>query len=216
MSRTRKTKTRNPAELFLEWDSEKATLRYYDKENKQNVPIEINEVKFVYLDKLVTITGWSDEHDGGIWSNECRSTKETFHVHAGKALIGEGNYDWVRTVSGAKYTASVYVGMAYNGEPLSLVNLKLKGASLGPWIDFVNKIGLEELQGDTAFQIVNFEDKKKGKNEYKAPVFEVVNSDDINFNEANGLDETLQKHLDAYLQNKNDHVNDDDDLPFED
>src|SRR3990172_6961119 len=150
MSRSINTeRTPNPAKEFFQWDSDTKGFKYWDKEAEHKtdktkkganvlVPIPFN---FLVLDTLHTITGFSDEKGFGIYSNEVRDLKkQRFVVKVGKETAIEGLYDDIKgKVVGSKYAASVYIAFFDTKDgvkSLAIGNLKLTGASLGPWIDF--------------------------------------------------------------------------------
>ena len=202
MSRTRTTTDRpqNPAKLFLRWDSGEGTWGHWDKEAKKLVTIPVN-TPFIYLDALMTATGYSDDLQAGIYANEVRSVNNTLRVMAGKKEIAEGNWAQVKAKNtGAKFATSLYALAKIDGEYM-LVNFKLSGCSLTPWIDFEGSVGKQTLEGGIAVGVTKVEDRKKGKVEFRAPVFGVVStviSDDADA-KAFSADETLQSYLDKYF-----------------
>ncbi len=64
----------NPAVKFFQWGGSEGNVKYYDKEKKENVIIDL-PFKFIKLDTLSTVTGFSDSDGSGYWSNEVRSLK---------------------------------------------------------------------------------------------------------------------------------------------
>ena len=172
----------------------------YDKEKKENVKTKY-DIRFLFLDQLATMTGYSDTLQAGIWSNEVRSVKrDKLMVHAGKKQVFAGLYaDAKVSVQGSKYAQSVYALGLIEGE-YKLINLKLYGAALTAWISFQESVGgSRKLEGNVAVVCSGVEDKKKGATKYKVPVFDTLPAEKDEEEMAVIADEKLQNYLDAYL-----------------
>lgn len=159
-------KVPNPAKKFLEF-KKNGEWQFYDKETKQNVVFSA-PFEFVVLDELSTITGWNDASQSGIYSNEIHSTQnQPLTVKSWKGgEIACGLYADIKDkikASGGRYTKSVYV--LCNDE---IINLKMHGASLSPWIDKEFKVSDSVVKFETTVE------GKKGSNTYKIPVFTAV------------------------------------------
>jgi len=198
-------KPTNPAELFLQWDSDNKQFKYWDKEAKKNVLVPL-PVKFLVLDTLATVTGFNEATEQGIWSNEVKNvTKDSFTVMTKKGVEGKGLWNDVKTkVSGAKFASSVYAAYLAPDKTIKLVNFKMSGSSLNTWIEFLNP---DKKSGNTKPNILKngvivktSEDRKKGRNNYSCPIFSEVENipDDIN-EKAAVLDATLQAYLSEYF-----------------
>jgi hypothetical protein len=108
-----------------------------------------------------------------------------------------GTYEQVKEKLGSKgadYCKSVYI--AYKeGEETVIGNLALKGAAIGPWIDFckandVNKVGV---------QVDAHTEAKKGKTIYFVPNFKAIKVSLEADQKAIELDKELQEYLKSYL-----------------
>lgn len=145
MSRTNKTLDGpiHPCKLWLQWSSDGSIWKAWNKEAKQNDYYESGSLKFIVLDVLSTITGYNDKAQKGYYANEVRSTKDKFRLMCDGKLMAEGTWEELKPVyTDAKFTASVYAMAKGDTIPeYTLVNLKLSGASLGAWIEFVRQIG---------------------------------------------------------------------------
>lgn len=207
MSRSNNTDLKNPAKKFFEWNGGDGGFRYFDKTlgepdasgktKGENVSVPY-PFRFLVLDQLTTIRGFSDADQSGFFSNEIRDTKkDSLTVRTKKGIEMTGTYEQVKEKLGAKgadYCKSVYI--AYKeGEETVIGNLALKGAAIGPWIDFckandVNKIGVQ-VDSHTA--------AKKGKTEYFVPNFKAIKVTPETDQKAIELDKELQEYLKAYL-----------------
>lgn len=116
MSRSNNTEISNPANRFFEWSGSEGKIKYYDKEKKENIYIDLPFV-FLVLDVLTTIKGYSDEDESGIWANEIRNLKtEELTVRTKHGIKAKGLYEEVKNVLGAKYSQSVYIAYKDGGE----------------------------------------------------------------------------------------------------
>lgn len=201
MSRSNNVELTNPAKRFFEWNGKQGGFRYFDKTkgtDGENVQVKL-PFKFLVLDTLSTIKGYSDEDQSGYWANEVRDIKkEILTVRTKKGQCSKGLYEQVmtdRNCTGAKYCQSVYIGYK-EGAEFVVANIAMVGASVGSWIEFRKKNNVF----DGAVVVDSMVDGKKGSNEYKIPVFrkvEITPEIDV---EAKHLDAELQNYLDAYFK----------------
>jgi hypothetical protein len=163
----------NPATKFIDWKSNDKQFSYYDKETKLNVEIPL-PFKFLALDEMHTVKGWSDSCQSAIYSNEVKFiSKEILTVKPFKGNeIAKGLYSEIKEkvkAAGAHYVKSIYIML----EDGSLANLQLKGASCQSWGDFTNKnrsrlpyewvtvkSSLEGKKGAVKYYTPNFEFEK--------------------------------------------------------
>lgn len=235
MSRSAPTNTLvNPAVKYIDWDSEKGQFKYWNKETKENVEIKL-PVKFYVLDELTTVKGYSDKHQGGMWSNEVKNiTTQRLKVvgkdKAGKSFqVAEGFYQKIKdslVAAGAKYTRSLYAAMLNENDEYEIVNFQLKGAAFSGWLDFCN--AKRNLIMTDEIVCADFKREKKGATKYTIPVFTSEPASEEGNEAAISLDVELQEYLKAYFektQGEAEYVNDSvgdtddggeahDDLPF--
>jgi len=202
MSFSKPTTQQNPTELFLQWKSELKQFSYYDKEKKENVPIG-STIRFVVLDQLTTIKGWSDKYQAGIYSNEVRSLESELFVKTfNNDLIAEGNYSKIKeriVAAGAKYSKSVYASLETK-EGYKLVNIQFVGSSLGSWIEA--KIRTDDMHVVTITE--NNTPQKKGATTYFVPKITTQTSLSEEWaNKCTKQDEILQNYLESYLNKEN-------------
>ena len=227
MSRSRPT-AKNPATRFLQWkggaekisetvDGKKSEryeggkLTWYDKEAQTDVEVQL-PFSFLVLDTLHTITGYSESNRSGFWSNEVRNLKnETLVVKtkqgSGVRTVAKGTYDQIKDEiksQGGKYTQSVYIAYKGEGGDLQIGHIKISGAALTAWIEFQKKFDVNKC---AVFITDEPKLEKKGSNYYFSPVFDGQNVSEATEEEAQKLDEELQRYLDTYLSRK---VEDDD------
>lgn len=186
----------------MEWDGSNGNLRYYDKQKETNVPVP-DGFTFLLLDQLATVKGWHDASDSGIFSNEVRDTKsETLVVKAFKAnsILAEGFYASIRdrvSALGGNYVANCYVAFK-DGNDLKIGSVQFKGAALNAWVDF-----RKEHKNDIftkAIQIKGVKEGKKGKIEFKTPVFHMKDITPETNDAATALDRDLQSYLASYFK----------------
>ena len=210
----------NPATKFIDWKSNEKEFSFYDKENKVNVPIPL-PFRFLALDELHTVKGWSDSCQSAIYANEVKFiSKEPLTVKPFKGNeIAKGLYSDIKEkvkAAGAHYVKSIYVML----EDGSLANLQLKGASCQSWGDFTQK-GRSRLPEEWV-TVEKAIEGKKGAVKYYTPEFKFDKS--LSENENTMADDAfaiLETYLKAYLvkaepvvQAIDSDVIDEDDLEF--
>lgn len=207
----------NPATKFIDWKSNEKAFSFYDKENKVNVPISL-PFRFLALDELHTVKGWSDSCQSAIYANEVKFiSKEPLTVKPFKGNeIAKGLYSDIKEkvkAAGAHYVKSIYIML----EDGSLANLQLKGASCQSWGDFTQK-GRSRLPEEWV-TVEKAIEGKKGAVKYYTPEFKFDKS--LSENENTMADDAfaiLETYLKAYLVKAEPVVDepiiDEDDLDF--
>ena len=188
----------NPATKFIDWKSNEKAFSFYDKENKVNVPIPL-PFRFLALDELHTVKGWSDSCQSAIYANEVKFiSKEPLTVKPFKGNeIAKGLYSDIKEkvkAAGAHYVKSIYIML----EDGSLANLQLKGASCQSWGDFTQK-GRSRLPEEWV-TVEKAIEGKKGAVKYYTPEFKFDKS--LSENENTMADDAfaiLETYLKAYL-----------------
>jgi len=191
----------NPATRFLEWKSDHQKFAYWDKEKEANVFVEL-PFKFLALNILHTVKGYSKGKESGIYSNEVKHLKnDIMHVKyfKGNEKIASGYWNEIKDevkALGGKYTQSIYA-MTQKG---TLINIGLNGAAISDWFEFIKKT--KSRLYDEWVAVEGFKKGKSGKVEYTYPLFEYqgsLNSDEAEHADEcfNVLDDYLQKYLDA-------------------
>lgn len=201
MSRSNPTENApNPAVRWFAWHGEQGTVRYWDKDAKQNVDNALTS--FLLLDELATVRGWHDPSQSGIYANEVRDTrKDLLVVKAFKGgVLAEGLYadikDRVGNLGGS-FVANCYIAFKRDGGELAIGVLQFKGAALGAWMEF-RKAHRAELY-KKAVQITGFTEGKKGKVVFRVPTFALLDVSKATDEAATALDKELQAWLTAYL-----------------
>jgi hypothetical protein len=184
----------NPAKHFIQVKN--GALSYYDKEEGKDVEVP-TPLRFVVLDTLSTVKGWSAEQETGIWSNEVKSVgKEVLNVRTRNGIIASGLWKDIKDelkADGAKYHASIYIA-AKGRDGLEIQNLSLKGSAVNAWIEFAKKHDLRQ----NAVVLADWEQMGKAV-KYKVPVFEAVPMEDGERDEAVDLATTLKEYHDQYF-----------------
>lgn len=200
------TNLSNPAKMFITWNGVKGLFEYYDKTVDPPVNREIKlPFKFIILDELTTISGFSETFGCGIYSNEVRNTtQESLKVKTFKPGINLlGLYKDIKSdivAAGGKYAKSIYVCIRVNGE-FMLANLKLSGSSFSSWYDFCKK---HKNREGMCVVVEDFHSEKKGAVVYNVPNFTVSSATDETIRIATDLDAELQTYLDQSLSKKSD------------
>jgi hypothetical protein len=196
----------NPATKFLSWKSNDKCFSYYDKESETNVNVEL-PFKFLTLDELASVKGWSDSLTGSIISNEVKfiSKEVITAVCYHKNLKGEktttqiakGLYKDIKekvNSAGAKYHKSVYIML----EDGTLANIQMKGACVQKWSEFTQKT--KQRLPDEWIIVEKSVDGKKGAVKFTTPEFKFLKS--LSEEESKQADEcfnTLETYLKSYL-----------------
>jgi len=209
MSRSNNTELHNPATKFYSWNGDKGGFRYYDKEadagkdekgnEKKGLNIEVPlPFRFLVLDCISTIKGFSDADQSGFWSNEIRDIKkEEFVVRNKKGICAKGLYENVindRNCNGARYVQSIYIATK-EGDKLVIANVQMIGAALSAWIEFRKKNKIYE----GAIAVDSMIEGKKGKTVYQIPVFSMLPVTQTSNDAAMALDKELQQYLTLYF-----------------
>jgi len=195
-------KPQNPCLKFIEFKGEEGIWRYFDKtlgEKGENVAVK-TPFYFVVLDELVTIKGYSESLNSGLYANEVHNIiKEKLHVRSFK-----GNWEMIGLYSdikdkvknqGGKFTKSVYAMLLDEDGNHEMVNFQLKGASFSAWFD------LRFRQDQNIICVTKItKDAKKGTNEYKIPVFTLHNMKPETLKRAIEMDKQLQQFFQARKQ----------------
>lgn len=194
-------KQENPVTKWIEYSGETGKFFFYDKEKKEKVSLPL-PLKFIVLEELNTISGFSESLSSGIYSNEVLDlSKENLHVKSFKGgYSANGLYSQIKDniiVNGGKFTKSVYAVIVRPDNSLTeIVNFKFKGASLQGWFD-------KSVNVYKSAVIVNsFVSAKKGKTVYQIPVFESSPFTEIQFKLACEQERTLQEYLKQYRLNQ--------------
>jgi hypothetical protein len=210
MSRTNKTLDGpiHPCKLWLQWNSDGTIWKAWDKAQSQNQYYEWAGLRFIVLDVLSTLTGFSSKANKGYYSNEVRSVNQKFRLMCGGQLMTEDVWANIKTMfPDVKFSASVYA-MVKGGEiaEYTMANFKLSGASLGSWIEFVRTVGGNRgLYENIICGVQEIAHDKAGKVEYSFPKFAVMGKTltPEAAAKADEMDISLQAYLDHYF-NKGD------------
>ena len=162
----------NPSAKWLEWDSKKKNLKFWDGEAKENANIKVGaERKLLYLGERSTVTGFDSDSNSRIYSNDVVNTGiEALTIKSKRGLLVSGFYKDIKgqiEAIGAKYTKRIYFVM--DGQ---IVNLVLKGDMLAQWMNFTKAFPRAKPEWlKNAVLITGTEAKKSGGNNYNVPIF---------------------------------------------
>ncbi len=193
----------NPAVRRFEWSGDidgGGHFRYYDKQEKKNVDVPL-PFRFIVLDSVSTVGGYNKQQKRSLYANEVRDTKgERLVVKCDKRVVAEGYWQDIKkdvAYEGGRFAKTLYVAFK-DGDRLAIGSLKLEGSSLGPWFDF-QKVHEKEI-GTKAVAVKTFKDNRTGKNDFREPVFEIVDISKESDAEAVSLDKVLQGYFAEYFK----------------
>lgn len=199
----------HPCKFWYKWNGEKGNLRYYDKELKENVEVAL-PFEFILLDRLSSITGWHNNSESGIVSNEVRDTRnETLIVRAfkQKESIAEGFYGDIRDkvkANGGKFTIMAYFAFTDDSGEIAIGSLAMHGAAMSAWIEFENDKAVKPELYKRGIRIASTKEGSKGtgknKIEWKSPVFELIDLPREVNDSATEKDRELQKYFASYFK----------------
>lgn len=207
MSRSNPTSqgTKNPAIYFAEWSSTDKCFKYYQKSKTEGekgfdvlIPLPF---RFLVLDQLNTVKGFSKTNSSSFWSNEVRNVKtDELVIKHKNGEAARGLYDDIigkRGCTGAKFSKSVYVMVFDENKNPQLANIQMLGSALGQWIEFTNKVG--DKINNNAVECKNYTQDKNGETVYYKPNFDLIPCSKESNEMAIELDKKLQEFLKLYL-----------------
>jgi hypothetical protein len=199
----------NPSTRWFEWNGENGTVRYYDKEKKENVEVG-SDFTFILLDRLGTVGGWHDASSSSIYANEVKDTRQDVLVVKSfkGGTLAEGLYKDIKdrvNSEGGQFVASCYIAYKDDGGELAIAGMRFKGAALGAWMDF-EKAHRADLY-KKAIRIQGSTEGKKGRVVFRTPNLKLVDVTPETDLIAIALDKQVQDYLAVYLKrNKREQV----------
>lgn len=188
----------NPSVRWFQWSSENKCFRYYDGDKKEQVLVPL-PFKFMFLDELITIKGYSESDKSGFYANEIRDMrKEKLYVKMNKVVEASGLYqEVIKQVEGrgAAFCQSIYIAFMDENKQLVIGNISAQGSAVGPWIDFKKKNNVNEV----AIKVATTVEQKTGAVKFNAPVFEVAELSKETNEKAIALDVKLQEYFKSYF-----------------
>jgi hypothetical protein len=187
-------KAENPAKKFLHFKGDKGIFEYYDKDAEEKKEFYA-PFYFIVLDQLSTISGFSNEYNSGIYSNEVHSLmNEILRVKTFKGGLSiTGRYadikDEVKS-AGGKFTKSVYALLFNEKLETEIINFQLSGAAFSSWIDFKFSQQLHAVGFDGECT-----QEKTGGIKYQKPVFKRYNIKQELIDDAIKADKILQEFI---------------------
>ena len=196
----------NPSTKFFSWKSNDKCFSFYNKDTKENENVPL-PFKFLILDELHTVKGWSDANNGNIIANEVKFiSKETINVRCyhknnkGESVrtnIVSGLYKDIKpevVAAGGKYHKSIYIML----EDGTIANIQLKGAGVQAWGDFANKN--KGRLPEEWIVVKSATEGKKGSVKYTTPSFAFERTlSDTESEQADFAFNTLESYLKTYL-----------------
>ena len=179
----------NPAIRFYDFQGSEGNWKFYDKENKVNVPVK--NMVFMIVKEFATIIGYNKQFKSGIWSNEIENTSEeeldvrwwdNEPKEIKKGLYSDIKDHITSKKIGAKFAKSIYITL-YNpqNKEWELCNLKISGTQLYSFGEMMNAV---KASGSNIYECVikslhiNNVYKDEGQIKYYYPKFEFSVVDD--------------------------------------
>lgn len=192
----------NPSTRWFEWNGEKGIVRYYDKENKENIDLG-SDFGFVLLDELGSVRGWHDASGSGIFSNEVKDTRaDVMIVKAFKGgTLAEGLYKDIKdrvNAMGGQFVSNCYIAFKGTDGALVIGSIRFKGAALGAWMEFRKQHRADLFT--KGIRIHGATEGKKGRITFYTPIFKVTELSEASNAAATKLDQELQSFLASYLK----------------
>lgn len=199
----------NPAKRFFEWNGEKGGFKYYDKEKKENIPVKF-PFTFIVLDCLATVSGYSKIEKSSFWSNEVRKKElktKPLMVRSKNGAVCEGVWEKIKgKETGMKFCESVYIAFMESGS-LQIGNIKMVGAALTAWINYVS--GEKDEKGKAissphdvmkgAVVVTGMKEGVNGNVTYQMPVFGPRELKPETEAQVSEMDKALQMYLAEYF-----------------
>lgn len=204
---------------FVYWDKEKG-------EKGENVEVKL-PFKFALLDdSCMTIKGYNEKTQQGVYSNEVNSPEHEIVVKSNKETVlkfkrkdYKANKDAIEGLGG-KYHQSVYGVMLNEEGEYELINISLKGAALTGAVDEENFEESDKNAGWMNFkkyfkttlysnfiEVGDFKLRKKGKTRFTTPLFTV--GEEINAEQGkifDNMDLELKEWFKYYFNRKDENV----------
>ncbi len=191
----------NPVEKWIGYKGGDGIFSYYCDEQQQKVELEL-PLRFIVLDEMIKVSGYHKPTNGGIYSNEVRSTRnEPLHVQQFKGVDElKGYYSEIKdsiVAWGGKFTKSVYCALITPGGYLEMVNIQFKGAAFSAWLSYTKKKNL----ADWIISITDTEPATNGSIQYQIPVFSKEPITDKLLQDATQMDIDLQNYFQSRAEN---------------
>ena len=159
----------NPAELRITWKSADKSFVSYNTTTK--IKETLANVKFAVLYQTVSIAGFSESQNLGIFSNEIKDIKgEVLTVRTKNGVLLEGCFDSIKeklASVGASFANNLYVQLG-TGE---LAVIQLSSSALKSWFDY--KTANSKKLVSNWVVVSGVEDHKKGAVKYSTPVLTI-------------------------------------------
>lgn len=180
----------NPAKRTLQWSSQEEKFKYYNKDTKENVFVDL-PISFVVLEKdYVSFSGFSDERQNGFWSNEVKNPTDKVIVRCKNEIVStflkqEWNQkDKTKTsfkdlpeLKGCNYTQVLYVAMKLEDDTTpQIYRLLLSKSSFSGGVTIDKKTGKEHSGQEKDGWIRFLNSCVGGRNAVYQNVFSVVDS----------------------------------------
>jgi hypothetical protein len=175
--------TLSPAVCRWSWKGGDGTLQWYDKQadgGKGENIIERLPFKFLFLDETAVVTGFDEEKESFLFSNEVKdTTTQPFVVKWQKKGLGVAASGMWRAIKaavkghGGSYACKVYIAFKDEGR-LKIGTITMSGCARSAWIEFKN-----QARGDInkkAVAMAAGEEVSNPKNKrivYTPPVFTI-------------------------------------------
>lgn len=195
MSRSNPTLT-NPSTRRFEWAGGVGVLRYYDRETKETIDQPL-PFRFMVLDQLNTMAGFSKADKSSVWATEVRDIKnDVMYTRTKAGPIEAGVYSELAetTRRGGKFAKSIYIAYELNGNWV-IGNFRAYGSAMTTWFDFAKG----HIVDQDMIIMTRGEQIDGGTGPYFPPKYEQQPCSAEEDKVAQQLDKQLQAFLSVYL-----------------
>lgn len=157
-------KAERPYTRTIKWKSGDDQFETYNADTKKNEPVEIDW--FTVLEELTSVSGYNENSNKGIWSNEVLELGQKIEVRVGNDIVTSGSWKEIKaevTAMGGKFT-NVVIALLPSGE---IIRILLAGSGCTGWIG--KKFSPMSLQCGVKFN--GSQEGKKGNVTYNIPTF---------------------------------------------
>lgn len=184
-----------PYSRTINWKSSLCEFQEYDKDTSSNKKVDID--RFVVLEEMTSVSGYSQKANKGIWSNEVLDLKhEKLQVRIGNEIEYEGYWSEIKDAvngAGGKFT-NVVIALLPSNE---IVRFLFSGAACSGWIGK----RFNPMARQCGVKFAGTTEEQTGSIKYNVPTFEPIE-----------LTEDQKKvaikkweELDAWLGQRNEH-----------
>ena len=209
----------NPAVKTFKWKNEKfdkkyksvtqeAGWYYWDKtagEDGEGSNIALKTpARFMWLESMQSVSGFSEKHDTGVYSNEVPGSPDSIKEYGKQTLVVKINTDIVASGTwkeiseevkgmGGKYCIAVYGAMQNEDGEFEVVRFLFTGSSRDPWMNLADRSKL--LKNAVVVSKEFNEVEMKTGATYQAPILSIEKATQEELNAADALASNVEAYF---------------------